>query len=269
MNERILVGTSSWADPGFVEKWYPQGMTARERLPWYSAQFEAVEVNSTFYAIPDSGTVRRWAEVTPDGFTFDVKLHRLLSRHAAPLDSLPKDLREHTPTNERGRVLLEPDLERAVVERTLAELRAAGRGRQAGRLPAAAHAGVRARRVAARRAGRPGRRAEAPPPGGRAAPSRLGAREAAGGDARLVLRARRGLRGRRRPARRPHPDHARPGRGHRGRAGLPAHARAQHRGLPARQVGGRALRLGLLRRASSRRSPTARAGWPRRPARCT
>ncbi len=122
MNQRILVGTSSWADPGFVEKWYPHGMTARERLPWYSAQFEAVEVNSTFYAIPAADTVRRWAEVTPEGFTFDVKLHRLLSRHAATLDSLPKDLREHTMTNQRGRVVLEPDLERAVVERTLTEL---------------------------------------------------------------------------------------------------------------------------------------------------
>src|SRR3954465_7107207 len=122
MSGRILVGTSSWSDPGFVERWYPPGMTARERLPWYAAQFEGVEVNSTFYAIPAADTVKRWAEVTPEGFTFDVKLHRLLSRHAAPLDSLPKDLRQHTRTNERGRVILEPDREGGVVERLLAEL---------------------------------------------------------------------------------------------------------------------------------------------------
>ena len=122
MKVRILVGTSSWADPGFVEKWYPRGMPARERLPWYAAQFEAVEVNSTFYAIPRSDTVRRWAEVTPGGFTFDVKLHRLLSRHSAPLDSLPTDLREAARTNARGRVVLEPALEEAVARRTLEEL---------------------------------------------------------------------------------------------------------------------------------------------------
>ena len=101
--------------------------------------------------------MRRWAEVTPDGFTFDVKLHRLLSRHAAPLDSLPKDLREHTLTNERGRVLLEPDLERAVVDRTLAELEPLVEAGKLGVVPAAAHARVRARRVAARPARRPGR----------------------------------------------------------------------------------------------------------------
>ncbi len=122
MKARILVGTSSWADPGFVEKWYPQGMPARERLPWYAAQFEGVEVNSTFYAIPGSSTVRRWADVTPGEFTFDVKLHRLLSRHRAPLDSLPADLRDGARTNDRGRVLLEPGLEQVVARRTLEEL---------------------------------------------------------------------------------------------------------------------------------------------------
>jgi len=133
MKGRILVGTSSWADPGFVERWYPQGMPARDRLPWYSAQFEGVEVNSTFYAIPGSDTVRRWAEVTPGGFTFDVKLHRLLSRHSAPLDSLPADLREAARTNERGRVMLEPALEEAVARRTLEKLEPL---REAGKLGA-------------------------------------------------------------------------------------------------------------------------------------
>src|SRR3712207_8190613 len=91
---RIAVGTSSWADPGFVEEWYPPGLPARDRLPWYARHFEAVEVNSTFYAVPGEAQVRRWGEVTPDGVSFAVKLHRLLSRHSAGLDSLPKDLRE-------------------------------------------------------------------------------------------------------------------------------------------------------------------------------
>ena len=54
---RILVGTSSWADPGFVKEWYPPKMPARERLPWYAQRFEAVELNSSFYAIPD----RNWS----------------------------------------------------------------------------------------------------------------------------------------------------------------------------------------------------------------
>jgi uncharacterized protein YecE (DUF72 family) len=123
MAGRILVGTSSWADPGFVEDWYPRGMAARDRLAWYAERFELVEVNSSFYAVPDVATVARWAQVTPDGFVFDYKLHRLLSRHSAPLESLPPGLRERARTTGRGRVVLDPDIERAMIEETIAAVR--------------------------------------------------------------------------------------------------------------------------------------------------
>ena len=120
MPGRILVGTSSWADPGFVEDWYPRGLPARDRLAWYAERFEAVEVNSSFYAVPEERTVRRWVEQTPDDFVFDYKLHRLLSRHAAPLESLPPDLRDKARTTSRGRVVLRPETELAMAEATLA-----------------------------------------------------------------------------------------------------------------------------------------------------
>ena len=119
MPGRIVIGTSSWADPGFVRDWYPQGMLARERLPWYAQRFEAVELNSSFYAVPERSTVQRWVEVTPDSFTFDVKLHRLLSRHSAGLDSLPPALREHARATARGRVELTGELEAALTRELL------------------------------------------------------------------------------------------------------------------------------------------------------
>jgi len=119
MAGKIVVGTSSWADPGFVKDWYPQGMPARDRLSWYAERFEAVEVNASFYAVPERPTVKRWAEVTPDGFLFDLKLHRLLSRHSAGLDSLPPDLRDGVRTTARGRVELTPELERALLDAVL------------------------------------------------------------------------------------------------------------------------------------------------------
>lgn len=113
----ILVGTSSWADPGFVAEWYPPDLPARDRLRWYAERFAAVEVNSTFYALPSRAVVRRWAEETPPGFVFDVKAHRVLSRHAASPASLPRDLRGIAKTNARGRVLLTPELEARLAER--------------------------------------------------------------------------------------------------------------------------------------------------------
>jgi uncharacterized protein YecE (DUF72 family) len=94
-------------------------MAARDRLAWYAERFEYVEVNSSFYAIPTQQTVARWAEITPERFTFDVKLHRLLSRHSAGADSLPPELRSKAKTDERGRVILTSDLQDLLVDATL------------------------------------------------------------------------------------------------------------------------------------------------------
>jgi uncharacterized protein YecE (DUF72 family) len=121
MTGRILVGTSSWADPGFVKEWYPPKLAARERLPWYAERFQAVELNSSFYAVPDRSAVHKWVDDTPDDFVFDVKVHRALSRHAAPLDSLPEDLRDGVETTERGRVRLTAELEQSLAKRLVEE----------------------------------------------------------------------------------------------------------------------------------------------------
>ena len=118
----IVVGTSSWADPGFVEHWYPKGLPQADRLAFYAERFEAVELNSSFYAIPAASTVEKWVEVTPERFQFDVKLHRLLSHHAAKLKDLPPDLRDGVETNDRGRVLLDDGLTAEMCRRTLEAL---------------------------------------------------------------------------------------------------------------------------------------------------
>jgi uncharacterized protein YecE (DUF72 family) len=119
----IVVGTSSWADPGFVEHWYPEGLPQNERLGFYAERFDAVELNSSFYAIPAEKTVGRWAEITPDGFLFDVKLHKLLSRHSAQLKELPPDLRDDAETTNRGRVVASDDLVGEMCERTVASMK--------------------------------------------------------------------------------------------------------------------------------------------------
>jgi uncharacterized protein YecE (DUF72 family) len=119
MGENIRIGTSSWADPGFVAEWYPPDLPARDRLPYYAERFDAVEVNSTFYGVPSARTVKRWAEVTPPGFSFDVKLHRLLSRHSGSPSSLPKPLRDRASTAARGRVRLTKKLEAALTDALL------------------------------------------------------------------------------------------------------------------------------------------------------
>ena len=89
-----------------------------------------VEADSPFYALPSASTVERWAAITPPEFRFAVKVHRALSRHAAPLDSLPRDLRDDVETTGRGRIVLTDDLQEALIARTLRTfepLHAAGR----------------------------------------------------------------------------------------------------------------------------------------------
>src|ERR671932_156376 len=51
MSGRIVVGTSSWADPGFVEEWYPDGLPARERLPYYAERFDAALAEELLAAV--------------------------------------------------------------------------------------------------------------------------------------------------------------------------------------------------------------------------
>ena len=101
---KILIGTASWSDPGFVKAWYPEKMPASERLGWYAEHFEMVEVNSTFYSVPDRRMVERWCGATPNGFTFDVKLHQLFSFHSTPAKLLPPDLQGRAETDAKGKV---------------------------------------------------------------------------------------------------------------------------------------------------------------------
>ena len=80
-----------------------------------------MELNSSFYAIPDRNVVDGWVRATPEDFVFDIKAHRALSRHAAPIDSLPPDLRDDVRTNERGRVILTEELEETLAWRLVEE----------------------------------------------------------------------------------------------------------------------------------------------------
>jgi uncharacterized protein YecE (DUF72 family) len=90
----VRIGTCSWADQGLIESWYPAGVrTAEARLRYYAEHFDTVEVNSSYYAIPDARTAQRWAERTPAGFVFHVKAFGMMTGHRVLPEQLPADLR--------------------------------------------------------------------------------------------------------------------------------------------------------------------------------
>lgn len=64
----IRIGTCSWTDPTLIEseKFYPKkSMTAEERLKFYAANFNTVEVDSTFYALPSEKVIGLQTTRTP------------------------------------------------------------------------------------------------------------------------------------------------------------------------------------------------------------
>ena len=127
----IRIGTCSWADDALSKHWYPPGVRAAERLPYYAEHFDTVEVDSTYYRLPSDEMVERWAERTPDGFVMHVKAFGLMTRHPVKAEVLPEDLRDEMPRDERGRVDRPPrELRGEVFRRFLAALgplRAAGK----------------------------------------------------------------------------------------------------------------------------------------------
>jgi uncharacterized protein YecE (DUF72 family) len=83
----IRIGTSGWSYPSGHGTWngvfYPSAPGRRGRshgkfdeLRFYAEHFDTVEINSTFYGIPAPSTAKGWAERTPEGFEFSLKLYQ-------------------------------------------------------------------------------------------------------------------------------------------------------------------------------------------------
>jgi len=100
----VRIGTCSWADEALSKWFYPPKLPAKERLAWYAEHFDTVEVDSTFYRLPSEGMVQGWAERTPADFTMHIKAFGLMTRHPVKAETIPPDIRDEFPVDERGRV---------------------------------------------------------------------------------------------------------------------------------------------------------------------
>lgn len=69
----IRIGTSGFSYDDWIGPVYPDGLPARDQLGFYAREFSTVEINVTYYRIPDARTVQGWARKTPAGFLFSVK----------------------------------------------------------------------------------------------------------------------------------------------------------------------------------------------------
>lgn len=82
------IGTMGFSYKQWRGAFYPTGMVQRDYLAYYSQRFNAVEMDSTFYAIPAAENVARWAAATAPDFKFCPKTPRAITHEGALLASI-------------------------------------------------------------------------------------------------------------------------------------------------------------------------------------
>jgi len=73
------IGTSGWHYKHWKGPFYPEDFSEREFLDFYSKRFSAVEINNSFYQLPDPGTLRQWHRTVHGDFIFAVKASRYIT----------------------------------------------------------------------------------------------------------------------------------------------------------------------------------------------
>jgi uncharacterized protein YecE (DUF72 family) len=73
------IGTSGWQYDDWRGTFYPDGLAQRRWLEFYASHFETVEVNNSFYRLPEFDSFRRWRDETPAGFIVTVKASRFIT----------------------------------------------------------------------------------------------------------------------------------------------------------------------------------------------
>jgi uncharacterized protein YecE (DUF72 family) len=75
----VHVGTSGWQYRDWAGRLYPRGLPQEAWLPRFAEVFETVEVNNSFYRLPERETFERWRGLTPPGFVMAVKASRYVT----------------------------------------------------------------------------------------------------------------------------------------------------------------------------------------------
>lgn len=125
----LFIGTAGWSIPRAVAERFPDEGSGLQR---YAARFGAAEINTSFYRPHQPNTYERWAETTPDGFRFAVKLPKAITHDARLVDAGERLAAFRAETSALGDKLgpllvqLPPSLafDAAIAGRFLADLRA-------------------------------------------------------------------------------------------------------------------------------------------------
>jgi uncharacterized protein YecE (DUF72 family) len=76
---RVHVGTSGWNYPHWKGPFYPEDLPQKDWLGYYGERLHTVEINNTFYQLPERSTLKLWKDIVPDDFLFAVKASRYIT----------------------------------------------------------------------------------------------------------------------------------------------------------------------------------------------
>ena len=91
---RLRIGCSGWMYKHWRGFFYPPELPQRQWLEYYATQFDTVEINNSFYKLPEASAFAEWRRRVPSGFVYAVKASRFLTHMkklkdpAEPLDRL-------------------------------------------------------------------------------------------------------------------------------------------------------------------------------------
>jgi len=96
----IRIGTSGYHYKHWVGRYYPAGLKANQMLAHYLRDFDTVELNNTFYQLPNESTFDNWRDSTPPDFLYAVKGSRFIT-HMIKLKDAQRGLTNFMPLAER------------------------------------------------------------------------------------------------------------------------------------------------------------------------
>lgn len=87
----INVGTSGymfkwWVSQPLMGSFYPITVKSSGQLSYYATKFNSVEINSTFYKLPEALTVQKWYDTTPSNFRIIVKMSKFATHDKKLID---------------------------------------------------------------------------------------------------------------------------------------------------------------------------------------
>jgi uncharacterized protein YecE (DUF72 family) len=89
--DRVHVGTMGWSYNFWVGNFYPEGLRSADFLAEYAKHFDTVEVDNTFYRVPNTSALEKWKGQTPSGFLFSAKFPRVIT-HQKMLKDVEKEM---------------------------------------------------------------------------------------------------------------------------------------------------------------------------------